>query len=52
MTVEGQRLGPYLLHEVIGSGGFATVYRGTHEALGVDRAIKVLRDDYATDAQV
>lgn len=34
--------GRYELHEVIGGGGTATVYRAVDRVLGVDRAVKVL----------
>lgn len=35
-------LGKYELHEVIGKGGFGTVYRATHRSLGSEAAVKVL----------
>lgn len=35
--------GKYLLHERIGAGGFAVVYRATHNSLGRQVAVKVLR---------
>jgi pimeloyl-ACP methyl ester carboxylesterase len=38
----GSRLGPYEVHERIGSGGMGTVYRASHEKLGRDVAIKAL----------
>lgn len=37
--------GRYSLGEVLGTGGTATVYRATDTALGVERAVKVLRGD-------
>ena len=52
MTLQGQKVGAYRLHEIIGTGGFATVYRGTHESLGIDRAVKVLEDRYNVDQRV
>lgn len=52
MALQGQKVGAYRLHEIIGTGGFATVYRGTHESLGVDRAVKVLEDRYNVDRRV
>lgn len=33
--------GKYQLHEELGRGGFATVYRATHETLGTQVAVKV-----------
>lgn len=35
-------LGKYELHEIIGKGGFGTVYRATHRSLGSEAAVKVL----------
>ena len=44
--------GRYRLGEVLGTGGTSTVYRATDTALGVERAVKVLRGDGAgIDAQ-
>lgn len=43
----GSRLGPYRLLEAVGAGAYATVYRGVHEVMGVERAIKVLRSPAA-----
>lgn len=43
----GGRLGPYRLLEAVGAGAYATVYRGVHEVMGVERAIKVLRSPAA-----
>lgn len=45
----GRTLGPYDIHEVLGGGGMATVYRGVHRALGVQRAIKVMSSSLATN---
>ena len=52
MALEGRTLGPYGLHQVIGSGGFATVYRATHETVAVERAVKVLDEKYGADSRV
>src|SRR5262252_4725301 len=41
------RLGPYRLVAAVGAGAYATVYRGVHEVMGVERAIKVLRSPAA-----
>lgn len=42
--------GRYRVESVIGSGGMATVYRGTDEKLGRTVAIKVLSHEQATDS--
>ncbi len=52
MAAAGDLLGPYRLREVIGRGGFATVFRATHEGLGIDRAVKVLDQQYVEDTQI
>src|SRR6266700_7638941 len=39
----GARRGPYRLWERVGTGAYAAVYRGRHDVLGVERAIKVPR---------
>ena len=36
------KLGKYNLHETLGQGGFATVYRATHATLQTEVAVKVL----------
>jgi serine/threonine protein kinase len=43
--------GRYTLEEVIGQGGFATVWRGFDTALGVHRAIKILHPELGTHGQ-
>ena len=43
----GQSLGPYQLFEVLGQGGFGTVYRACDTRSGLDVALKVLRRDRA-----
>jgi serine/threonine protein kinase, bacterial len=40
----------YLLDEPIGQGGMGVVWRGRDKVVGTDYAIKVLRQEYATDA--
>lgn len=50
-TLIGRRLGAYLISEQIGQGGMARVYKGRHEALQRDVAIKVLLAHLADDAQ-
>jgi len=44
-------LGKYELHEEIGRGGFATVYRATHKLLETEAAVKVLNTDRMEDSQ-
>jgi serine/threonine protein kinase len=40
----------YRIAELLGSGAFGEVYRATHVELGVDRAIKVMREAATDDA--
>ena len=42
-------LGKYTLHEELGKGGFAAVYRATHNTLGTEAAVKVLSPSLAAD---
>lgn len=44
-------LGRYRVDEVLGSGTFATVYRGRDEALDVTVAVKVLADNWSFDPE-
>ncbi|HZO24947.1 MAG TPA: serine/threonine-protein kinase [Chloroflexota bacterium] len=44
----GRTIGPYTIEELLGGGGMATVYRGVHRPLGVQRAIKVMSSSLAT----
>src|SRR6516165_2574350 len=46
----GQALGEYRLHDVLGVGGMAAVYRATDLALEREVAVKVLPASVATDA--
>jgi serine/threonine protein kinase len=46
------QIGRYRIDATLGSGAFATVYRGTDEVLGAQVAIKVLADNWANDADV
>jgi len=45
----GRTLGPYDIEELLGGGGMATVYRGVHRSLGVQRAIKVMSSSLAAN---
>jgi RIO-like serine/threonine protein kinase len=47
----GCKLGPYLITEQVGRGGMAQVYKGRHEALQRDVAIKVLLAHLAGDEE-
>lgn len=44
-------LGRYRLDSVLGSGTFATVYRGRDEALDITVAVKVLADNWSFDPE-
>src|SRR5215207_9947287 len=46
MAKTGSQLDKYLLHEMIGGGGFATVYRATDTTLERDAAVKVLNEEF------
>lgn len=47
-----ERVGRYLVHEVIGTGAFATVYRATDERLGTHVAVKVLAENHSMNPEV
>ncbi len=46
----GTSLGPYKIIEQLGAGGMGEVYLGEDTRLGRKVAIKVLPEDFATDA--
>jgi serine/threonine protein kinase len=46
------RIGRYRIDATLGSGAFATVYKGSDELLGAQVAIKVLADNWGNDADV
>ncbi len=48
MDLSGRTIGPYAVEQRLGVGGMAEVYRANHSALGVYRAIKVIRPEFAT----
>ncbi len=52
MALQGTELGPYLLGDIIGGGGFATVYSATHSRLGHEVAVKVLDEKWSHDDNV
>ncbi|MFO0597273.1 MAG: serine/threonine-protein kinase [Myxococcaceae bacterium] len=48
----GKTLGSYELTALLGAGGMGEVYRGRHTLLGREVAVKVLRDEYASNPEV
>jgi serine/threonine protein kinase len=42
-------VGKYLINEIVGRGGWSVVYRGTHTALGLPVAVKMLKHTMALD---
>lgn len=48
----GTRVGPYVVEDLRASGGFSTVYRGTHTETGETVAIKVLHRYLAASPKV
>lgn len=52
MTATGELIGPYLLGECLGTGGFGAVYAGTHQETGQRVAIKFLHDTEGLEPEV
>lgn len=50
--MQGQKLGKYVIEELIGSGGMASVYLATHQALGSKVAIKILKTEYSANPEI
>jgi serine/threonine-protein kinase len=50
--VAGMEVGEYRVEELLGKGGFGTVYRGVHPLIGKLVAIKVLARRYSADPDV
>jgi serine/threonine-protein kinase len=50
MEAEGQTIGSYRVHELIGRGGMANVYKGEHPTLHQTVAIKIMLADQAQEA--
>lgn len=48
----GRTLGKYRVDELVGSGGFAWVYRAHDPELEIDVALKVLKPQFAGDPQI
>ncbi|MBI4614368.1 MAG: protein kinase, partial [Planctomycetes bacterium] len=47
----GQKLGSCRLLHVVAKGGMGRVYRGRHEGLNIDVAVKVLFPELAVDSE-
>ncbi len=45
------KIGPYILHEELGRGGMAVVYRATHPRTGEEVALKQLMPQFTADEQ-
>jgi serine/threonine protein kinase len=52
MSLVGALLGSYRITEELSSGGMGTIYRARHELLGRDAAVKVLRAELTSDAEL
>ncbi len=51
VDLTGQRLGHYVVHEVIGRGGMSVVYRAVDERLQRAVALKVMSENLSTDPE-
>ncbi len=49
---EGTLVGEYRLDELIGRGGFGTVYRAVHPVIGKPAAVKILSRQYSSNAEM
>lgn len=50
--IDQKQLGPYTLHELIGSGGMGDVYLAEHQLLKRKCAVKLIRRDRASDRRM
>jgi serine/threonine-protein kinase len=48
----GQKVGDYVVDEVIAEGGFGTVYRVIHPLIGKNAAIKVLKREFSSNPEM
>jgi serine/threonine-protein kinase len=51
MVKTGSQLDKYVLHELIGGGGFASVYRAIDTTLEREAAIKVLKEEFTNNPE-
>ena len=49
---QGTKLASYKIERMLGEGGMGFVYEATHEVLGRRTAIKLLRPEFANEAQI
>lgn len=50
--LSGQRLGPFEIRSLVGTGGFATVYRAHDPRLGTEVALKILAENHSLDPTI